>query len=268
MSGTEERNRERLLDLLVARASGALVNGDRDELDRLLAEFPDVSADEIELAAAAADLAFRVERGEHDEPLPDTLRQRIVADAPRHLPAGATVTRLQSRDAARPRRWFDAAGWYAAAAMLLLAVVFAWPERPASPPPAPTLAEQREALMSSATDLVQVAWVPPEADGYRDVRGDVVWSNERQAGFLRLSGMPVNQPTEEQYQLWIVDPGRDAEPVDGGVFDIPAGSEEVIIPIDPKLAVVQPAAFAITAEKPGGVVVSEGPLLVVAQVEA
>ena len=48
------------------------------------------------------------------------------------------------------------------------------------------------------------------------------------------------------------------------MFDIPAGQTEVLIPIDAKLAVVDPKAFAITAEQPGGVVVSAGPLLVVA----
>ena len=68
----------------------------------------------------------------------------------------------------------------------------------------------------------------------------------------------------QQYQLWIVDPERAAQPVDGGVFDVQAGTREVIIPINAKLAVNNPAAFAITLEKPGGVVVSAGPLLVVA----
>ena len=76
--------------------------------------------------------------------------------------------------------------------------------------------------------------------------------------------MPANDPGQSQYQLWIVDPDRSAQPVDGGVFDIPSGTKEVIIPIDAKLDVSKPQAFAITLEKPGGVVVSAGPLLVVA----
>jgi anti-sigma-K factor RskA len=74
-------------------------------------------------------------------------------------------------------------------------------------------------------------------------------------GFMRLIGMPINDPLQEQYQLWIIDPLRDDEPVDGGVFDI-AESGEVIVPIQAKLHVTKPAAFAITIEKPGGVVVS------------
>jgi anti-sigma-K factor RskA len=67
--------------------------------------------------------------------------------------------------------------------------------------------------------------------------------------------MPVNDPTVEQYQLWIIDPTRDDEPIDGGVFDI-ASTGEVIVPVQAKLLVNQPTAFAVTIEKPGGVVVS------------
>ena len=67
--------------------------------------------------------------------------------------------------------------------------------------------------------------------------------------------MPVNDPGVEQYQLWIIDPRRDDEPIDGGVFDI-SKSGEVIVPINAKLDVISPQAFAVTIEKPGGVVVS------------
>ena len=114
-----------------------------------------------------------------------------------------------------------------------------------------------------ADGTVQIAWAPPEIEGYEQVTGDVVWNNELQQGFMRLSGLPTNVPTEAQYQLWIVDPSCDQRPIDGGVFDV-LESGEVIVPIDAKLIVNTPQAFAITLEQPGGVVVSDGPLLVVA----
>ena len=63
-------------------------------------------------------------------------------------------------------------------------------------------------------------------------------------------GMPVNDPTVEQYQLWIIDPERDDEPIDGGVLDI-TGTGEVFVAIDAKLNVIEPAALVITIEKPG-----------------
>ncbi len=60
-----------------------------------------------------------------------------------------------------------------------------------------------------------------------------------------------------QYQLWIFDAARDDRyPVDGGVFDVPPGRDELIVPMHPTLAVSRAVAFAITVEQPGGVVVS------------
>jgi hypothetical protein len=69
--------------------------------------------------------------------------------------------------------------------------------------------------------------------------------------------LAANDPRQSQYQLWIFDAKRDERyPIDGGVFDIPAGATEVVIPIKARLAVNDPAAFAVTIEQPGGVVVS------------
>jgi anti-sigma-K factor RskA len=74
---------------------------------------------------------------------------------------------------------------------------------------------------------------------------------------MRFGGVAPNDPTEQQYQLWIFDATRpEATPVDGGVFDI-GESGEVIVPINAKLPVREAAAFAITVEQPGGVVVSD-----------
>jgi len=44
--------------------------------------------------------------------------------------------------------------------------------------------------------------------------------------------------------------------VDGGVFDI-TDDGKVIVPIEAKLPVGAPTLFAITVERPGGVVVSD-----------
>ena len=96
----------------------------------------------------------------------------------------------------------------------------------------------------------------------------MVWSNALQKGYLRFTNMPVNDPAVEQYQLWIIDPQRDDKPIDGGVFDI-SKSGEVIVPINAKLGVVDPQAFAVTIEKPGGVVVSsQNNLPLLAKVDA
>jgi hypothetical protein len=148
-------------------------------------------------------------------------------------------------------------GW-ALAAGLAVALVVA---RPAAGPADPV--DGRSALLAEAGDVVTLPWSPPTEPGYEQVTGDVVWSPSRQQGYLRLAGLPANDPARAQYQLWIVDPERDTHPVDGGVFDV-SSTGEVVIPIQAKLRILNPKAFAITREKPGGVVVSAGPLLVVA----
>lgn len=136
---------------------------------------------------------------------------------------------------------------------------------PAALSPGPDVTATRASLVSEAPDVLTLPWAPPTAAGYEGVTGDVVWSQSRQQGYLRLANMPVNDPARRQYQLWIVDPDRDKNPVDGGVFNVSA-TGEVIIPIQAKLQIRSPKAFAITAEQPGGVVVSAGPLLVVASI--
>lgn len=118
-----------------------------------------------------------------------------------------------------------------------------------------SVTSQRKALLANAGDLVTINWAGGPTPFPTAVQGDVVWSNAAQMGFMRFVGMPVNDASVEQYQLWIIDPARDDEPIDGGVFDI-SSEGEVIVPIDAKLQVLDPAAFAITIEKPGGVVVS------------
>jgi anti-sigma-K factor RskA len=87
--------------------------------------------------------------------------------------------------------------------------------------------------------------------------GDVVWNPVTQQGFLRFVGLRPNDPQMHQYQLWIFDAARDQRyPVDGGVFDVPANQGEVVVPIRAALPVGSAKAFAVTIEKPGGVVVS------------
>lgn len=97
---------------------------------------------------------------------------------------------------------------------------------------------------------------------YEGMSGKVSWSDKRQEGYMTLSRLPANDPHANQYQLWIVDPERDDKPVDGGVFDIPADAETIIVPIRSALAVHDPKAFVITLEQPGGVVVSKQEVVV------
>ncbi|MFK7960326.1 MAG: hypothetical protein AB8G96_07345 [Phycisphaerales bacterium] len=143
-------------------------------------------------------------------------------------------------------------GWTAAAAVLAFVVL-----TPRTAPITTPTASVQE-LVAAASDRIDVPLNGVE--GIADAaRGRVVWSGELQRGYLVLSGLAANDPSDVQYQLWMFDADRTARnetfnAVDGGVFDIPAGADEVIIEIDAKLDVFRPELFAITSEPPGGVV--------------
>ena len=168
-----------------------------------------------------------------------------------------------------------ATGWWAAAACLLLAM-FGWLRSPhptvapvaGTPPPTappvqaqipappPTPAEERATLLARP-DSLKITLGATKDPGAAGMSGDVVWNPVTQQGFLHFVGLRPNDPQMHQYQLWIFDATRDQRyPVDGGVFDVPEGQGEVVVPVRPALPVGSAKAFAVTIEKPGGVVVS------------
>jgi len=247
----------RLEDLLSDRTGGCLPHEERREFERLLAEHPSVDPHEFDEAAGALMLAFTADT--RVEPLPNSVRRRLEASADAWfagLPAEVTADSPPPRGRLLAGPW---TGWAAAAAATLFAVGV-WVSDPGGT--APPAAEERQALLSRVdTGYWEFAATDDPLAAGAD--GDVVWSSEEQRGYMRFQGLPANDPTEAQYQLWIFDSAREGDsaeetvpPVDGGVFDV-GGDGEVIVPIDPKLSVGEPKLFAITLEPPGGVVVSK-----------
>lgn len=203
-------------------------------------------------AAAAAVVLGRV----RPERPPSPLREKLRRDADRFVATGNVVP---FPELGEPPNIFgrgfplEAWGWQAVAAAALVFAVWGWQRRPAFEPMRPE--SGRVAMLRAAADAMRADFAPG-SDRYAGLRGDVVWSTEGQEGFLRLKGVPANDPTRSQYQLWIVDPERDEFPVDGGVFDIPEGGGEAVVRFRPRLPVGRPTRFVITREQPGGVVKS------------
>jgi len=128
---------------------------------------------------------------------------------------------------------------------------------PPAPLEPPTPAEARVALLA-APNVLKITLGATKDPGAAGVTGDVVWDPATQRGFLHFAGLKHNDPSVMQYQIWIFDGERDQRyPVDGGVFDVPANAADIVIPIQAAVLVHKLAAFAVTAEKPGGVVVSD-----------
>lgn len=246
-----------IIELLVQRATEGLDRQQEERLQALLKEHGFEDVPDFDLAAAAAASAFGLKNERDYEEAPDGLKAMLRDDAERFFGRqDDKVVELRPRE---PRRASWNWGWATAAALAvaLLAtniVEFGTTDYEAA----------RQQLIAEREGTVVIPWATPRDPDYVQVEGDVVWNDARQEGYLLLTGMPVNDPATSQYQLWVVDPDRDSNPVDGGVFDIPADQSTVVVPIDAKLAVSNPGVFAITREKPGGVVVSQGPLLVVA----
>lgn len=252
---------------------------------------PDGGLTDLALAAAAYELAMLSGDGGRTtnvNPLPAGLGDAIGRAASAHVvrrepQAGAAGGESQRPAAAVPsfrggrgQRLVSLAGWAVAASLGLVLLSRSLPSPEAGIPRAPDAAaarpavavpaeKRRERLLAEDPDAIVVAWGAGEDPSVTGLpagmtHGDVVWSQSRQQGYMRFRGLAANDPAVEQYQLWIFDAGRDAAyPVDGGVFDVAASDAdgEVCVPIDPRLPIGEPTLFAITVEKPGGVVVSK-----------
>jgi hypothetical protein len=274
---------EAMVDLLIKQVTEGLSPAEQRALDVLDTEVASALQRDLERAAAAVTLAGSARQ----PPLPPALADRLAQQAAEHFASSSKVADLGAARAAAamaevsPRvsqrtqgRAGAYAGWLAAAACLVLAIV-EWqrtpppaapvaavtpptPTVPAVPPekPVPTPAEERAALLAKS-DSLKITLGATKEPAAAGMTGDVVWDPVTQRGFLHFAGLAANDPAVHQYQIWIFDAGRDKRyPVDGGVFDVPANVTEVVIPIRAALMVLKPAAFAVTVEKPGGVVVS------------
>lgn len=278
----------RLLELLADRAAFGLDADDRQELDELLRESPEFESDSLELAAAALELAMLDVRQTGSEQLPLRLQARIAAAGRRHLTEKASESETTTRPSREARsravekvdqdslldssrvvpssldvRPSSNANWLILAASVLLAVGVLFVMRA---PRSGNIGDQYRRLLAASdrvsSEIVKATWIDPAKPEDEQPRGDIVWSGSEQRGYMRFRGLPANDAKKEQYQLWIFDTAQDDRfPIDGGVFDIDPSARDpqtgdVIVPIDAKLRVFKPTMFAITVEKPGGVVVS------------
>jgi hypothetical protein len=262
MNDASRDNDRKWEQLLAGRVLSDLTEEEQAELSQ---RGGDEDAAEVALLEGVVTAIYLAHCETQQPILPEGLRRKILEESSRYIGdasnmapdvvTGTARQRLTERSRTADVRRMglrESLAWMCVAASLLWAVTLWNSNRVAREP---SMAQQRSSLLQDAKDTIQVAWAPGKTPFPKSVSGDVVWSNSRQAGFMSFSGMPVNDPSVEQYQLWIIDPDRDQEPIDGGVFDI-SSAEKVIVPIHAKLAVLSPKAFAITIEQPGGVVVS------------
>ena len=235
---------ERFEELKADQALFGLSEEEQAELLELSRMFPDEELDDLDRTAATTYSTIR-ESKRHS--IPDELRKALKDQARKYV--GSNVPRPSPRaDKGAWRNWLP---WLITAASLAGVVAALFVDRT----PQLTAAQLRAKLVADANDLVEVSWIPGSTP-IEGAAGDVVWSETRQEGYMRFRNLPVNLPTKEQYQLWIFAENQSAEtPIDGGVFDI-TSQQETVVPIEAKLNADNVYMFAVTMEKPGGVVVS------------
>lgn len=273
---------DRLAELLAQQALFGLNDHERRELTVLIHETPGVDREAFERMAAGLEVAGLT--GIPIPGLPDSLVERVRSASERvnldslsssgvaspidrgseaGLPFPPATFPGQAPDAGFGILSLVAVTGWVAAASLFVAVMFPqWFRAPIEGARmSPT--EARDRWVADHADLIRLPWQATADQWATTAAGEIVWSSRDQSGFLTVRGLTPNNPTEHQYQLWIVDGDR-KHPVDGGVFDIPSTAVEVVIPFDAKLAVATPTLFAVTVERPGGVVVSDQERVVLA----
>lgn len=270
-----ELEKEKMLDLLILKATGEITKEELEQLTKLEEMFPEFKDDiSFELTAAAINMVdLPVE-----EQMPAHLQAKILADAERFYASSETEAKTlkdsANESAEEFQKTFDfepkksiwqSLGWVVAALACVALAVNLWisykrePEIVNVPPqitptPTPGMSEQRQQLISSMPDVAQKDWSDFDPKKPLNVQGDVVWSNQAQKGFVRFKNLPVNDKAKETYQIWIFDETQ-KNPVSAGVFDANENGE-IVIPMNAVIKVTKPTMVGITAEKPGGVMVS------------
>ena len=258
---------QKLFDLLSDRALFGLDNQETEELGQLLSGNPWVREEYMDDAVARMAVEFEA----HDatsESMPSDLADRIKGRLQSELePASSEVAgRIEPRTvngSGGSVGWLGWVGWAAAAAALVFAATLWEPELPTI-----DNSTQLVSWVDAHPDAVRWDWSPGLVNPSEGVTGYVTFSPEAQEGFMMIKGLEPNDPRVEQYQLWIWDREREPDPenpqplaenvhpVDGGVFDV-NDAGEVVIPMKLPLRVGQPYLFAVTVERPGGVVKSD-----------
>lgn len=248
----------RVLELLADQAAAGLNDAEARELESLLNSMGGLRDDSFQSAAAALHASAAPASA-----IPARLRASLEsagarwagthADQP--LPFRSGTSKASSGG------WQARFGWLAAAACLGLAVIGWWPRL--FPPPAAPLpvavsdADRYQDFLKNANDVVRVNWAPwGENAQMQGVQGEVIWSQERQEGYVRIRGLPVNDSQVEQYQLWVVDTSLGeplkGPPIPAGVFNVGDSSSEIIIPLNPAVRVGSTFGFGMTKERQGG----------------
>ena len=258
------------VERLRERAADVALHGDAFSLEEIelaleLGIDLERETEALELAAAALAVAeIERDRAAASATVPAALKARLAATAavvvaPAPIPLDAARAAAPARPTSHTREWLIAAASIALGAAVTAIVLNRDPNGDGA---------SRDPAQFVRTHPRAVHWPwqgTDDAHVVGEVRGEAYFDPDSEDGLLEIEGLAANDPRVEQYQLWIFDAERDERyPVDGGVFDIREPGR-VVIPVKARLDVTRPVRFAITVERPGGAVVSERRIALVAR---
>ena len=259
----EEKKQERLIDLLALKSTQKLSIDEQRELNNLLDLYPEYTEDYFHEMTALAQVSFYTQDNFNNEALPKQMRKRILHAYKTELGQSTLMDFINHY-----MRIFFYKPQYAwtLTVLMMIGLSFSMIEFRNYDANFRYLPLKRAVLENTAKDMIQFPW-HSRSTAIESISGDIIWTDQGQKGFIKITGLPMNDPIQNQYQVWILAPLKYEQPVDGGVFDVTQTDKPVIIPINPKLPISKAVAFAITLEQPGGVVVSSQPLLLTAPKE-
>ena len=253
-------DKELLLDLLIMQSTQGISAQENKELQRLIKENPEYNNYEFDEIASLAHMSYHLNDNRSHEVLPSELKSNIL-NSYTQIDL-FSIYKIKINEFVRSLFYQPVYAW-ALTVLLSVGLSFSMIEFKNYNSDFRYLPLERILLQSTSSDLVEYPWYSKKSD-FAMAKGDIVWSNKSQKGFIKISGMPINDPSINQYQIWIIDPVKYKQPVDGGIFNINAIDKDIIIPINPKLPILNAKGFAITLEQPGGVVVSSQELILTA----
>ena len=257
MNSSSTSPTDRLDALLAVSMVRELTREELVELDSLAGAETDAMIASAEQAAMSATVAFAEE---DPVPMPSDLSAKLQEQAEAHFAKAssqgqATGTPVLAGPGSEKRT--SILPWLLTAAAVVMAVIGWMPGTGKGGLLSPE-ESYRGMIAQAPSDLLRLDWQVLEDPASIGASGELLWADSEQRGYMKFKDLKSNDASQSQYQLWIFDDKTNtAHPVDGGVFDIPAGASEIIIPIDAKINVKEAFQFAITVEAPGGVVVSK-----------
>jgi anti-sigma-K factor RskA len=249
---------ERQQELACLHALGALSLEELAQFEHDLKTNTELLAFRQTLGRVTTGLALTVPLA---EPAPE-LKQQIL----RALPSADRVLRPEfAPDRARVTIFPGWLAWAAAACLAVTTVIY-YRQTAALQNKTTTQAQQLAAIQSELADWqakdrvsqVKIAMLGSLLESSPKAVAVSLWDAEKQDGVLIVQNL-TPQPTDMDYQLWVIDP-QQAAPIDAGVFTVDAKGH-VRFRFKPKASVKSADKFAVTLEKKGGVPAPQGQMV-------